>query len=191
MRFVPGRHGLPEALPLGQPRSAAQRRNHLQGDKELCLAMRVSGIRFFKHWLPVLVWMSIIFCGSSDSASFQHSSRIIEPFLRWIVPNVSEATVHTVVVAVRKMAHLTEYAVLALLLWRALASRLNEGFWPWRWADATRTVLLVILYAASDEFHQSFVPSRDASVRDVLVDTLGGLLGLTLLWIIGRWRQWW
>ena len=153
--------------------------------------MRVSRNRFFTYWLPVLVWMAVIFCGSSDSASFQHSSRIVEPFLRWLTPNISDASVHAMVVAVRKAAHLTEYAVLALLLWRALASRLNEKLCAWRWADATRTILFIILYAASDEFHQSFVPSRDASVRDVLIDTLGGLLGLTLLWIIGRWRQRW
>ena len=153
--------------------------------------MRVSGARFFKYWLPVLIWMAVIFCGSSDPASFQRSSRIIEPFLRWLLPNISAASVHAVVVAVRKTAHLTEYALLTLLLWRALASRLNQELRAWRWTEATWALVLVILYAASDEFHQSFVPSRDASVRDVLIDTLGGLLALIFLWILGRWRKRW
>jgi VanZ family protein len=155
------------------------------------LAMRVSRARLSKYWLPVLVWMAVIFYGSSDSASFQHSSRIIEPLVRWIFPSVSPGTVHDVVVAVRKTAHLSEYAVLAILLWRALATRPNLKLCSWSWTEAMCALLIVILYAASDEFHQSFVPSREASLRDVLIDSLGGLLALIFLWIIGRWRQRW
>jgi VanZ family protein len=60
---------------------------------------------------------------------------------------------------------------------------------PNRWLQAARVVLLVILYAASDEFHQSFVPSREASVLDVLIDTAGSVLALLFLWVIGRWRR--
>ncbi|MGD0615630.1 MAG: VanZ family protein, partial [Verrucomicrobiota bacterium] len=88
-------------------------------------------------------------------------------------------------------AHLTEYAILAVLLVRALR-KLGEGD-PrrWSWRQAWWTVLLVALYAASDEFHQIFVPTREASVRDVMIDTIGGIAGLLLFWAVGRWRNWW
>ncbi len=135
--------------------------------------------------------MALIFSASSDQASFQHSSRIVAPLLRWLIPGISEQSVHLTVMLVRKGAHLTEYAVLALLLWRLLVRVWPKPVRTWSWVDAGRTILIVCLYAASDEFHQRFVPSREASVRDVLLDTLGGFLALILLWLIGRWRQRW
>jgi VanZ family protein len=68
----------------------------------------------------------------------------------------------------RKAAHMTEYAVLAVLLVRALG----------REAPA---LVLGVLYAASDEVHQAFVRGRHASPVDVAIDTVGLLIGL-LLW---------
>ena len=146
---------------------------------------------FIRYWVPALVWMSVIFSASSDQMSFPHSSRVIAPLVRWLWPQASDAAVHDMVVAVRKGAHLSEFAILALLLWRALAKPARRTPLPWRWPLAFQTVLLVALYASSDEFHQLFVPSRDASVRDVMIDTTGGILGLMVLWMIGRWRRWW
>ena len=90
---------------------------------------------------------------------------------------------------VRKCAHLAEYAVLALLLWRAVHQPAEPSHTPWRWSKAGLVVALVALYAASDEIHQAFVPSRDASVRDVLLDTIGGALGLLCLWAVGCLRK--
>jgi VanZ family protein len=144
---------------------------------------------FVKYWLPVLVWMGIIFSASGDSASFQHSSRIIEPLMRWLFPHLSDASVHTTVVSVRKCAHLAEYAVLALLLWRALRREPIRGHSPWRWSKAGLVLALVALYAASDEIHQAFVPSREASVWDVLLDTTGAAFGLLCLWGFRRLRK--
>ena len=68
----------------------------------------------------------------------------------------------------RKGAHVTEYAILALLLWRALGRRLPA-------------LALGILYAASDELHQHFVRGRHGSPVDVAIDTMGLLAGLIVL----------
>jgi VanZ family protein len=141
------------------------------------------------YWLPVLVWMGVIFSASSDRASFQHSSRIVEPLLRWLFPKLADEAVHATVLFARKCAHLAEYAVLAVLFWRALRRSSEQGDAPWRWPVAGLTVALVALYAGTDEFHQVFVPSRQASVLDVLLDTLGGVLALLCLWAVGRWRR--
>ena len=133
--------------------------------------------------------MGVIFSASGDQFSFQHSSRIIGPFVRWLFPHLSDEAIHAIVVVVRKCAHLTEYAVLALLLWRALRKPPVPGTPSWRWSEAGLALALVALYAASDEFHQTFVPSRDGCVSDVLLDTAGGALALLCLWAVGRWRR--
>jgi VanZ family protein len=132
--------------------------------------------------------MTLIFGGSSDRKSFQHSSSIIGPFLHWLLPNLSDQAVHGVVVGCRKCAHAGEYAVLALLLWRAVRKPAPPGGSPWRWSQAGLVLVLAALYAASDEIHQAFVPSREASVSDVLLDTTGAALGLLSLWAVGRLR---
>jgi VanZ family protein len=133
--------------------------------------------------------MIIIFSASSDRASFQHSSRLVGPFVRWLFPNISEHSLYALIMAGRKCAHLTEYAILAVLGWVALGWKTKEATWDWR--RARNALLLVLCYAATDEFHQRFVPSRQASVLDVLIDTCGGALGLLFVWIIGRWRKLW
>ena len=152
-----------------------------------------------KYWLPVVLWLALIFSASADKASGHRSSRIIAPIVRWLVPNISQKNLETIVYSVRKTAHLTEYAVLALLLWRALASfrsrRDNEadstapsGF-PWR--AAAIAFALATLYAITDEFHQTFVPSRQGQALDVFIDAFGAALGLLGLWLVGRWRKCW
>ena len=74
---------------------------------------------FVRYWLPAIAWMIIIFSASTDVMSSQHTSRVIGPILRWVFPGISEETVSRVQLVVRKCGHLTEYAVLAWLLWRA------------------------------------------------------------------------
>jgi len=145
---------------------------------------------FFKHWLPVVIWMAAIFAASSDAESFEHSSRLLAPLLRWLFPQMSEDTVHLLVFLARKCAHLTEYAVLALLLWHALNQSKNNPK-PWSWQQFRFTLLLVALYAASDEFHQIFVPTRTAAIHDVVIDTIGGAAALLTLWLVGHWRKRW
>ncbi len=133
--------------------------------------------------------MAVIFGASSDQFSGRHTSRLIEPLMRWLIPGVTDATIGEVVFLVRKAAHLTEFGILAVLLWRAWrqVSLLSPPAWNWR--DAAVTVGGCALYAASDEFHQLFVPSRQASTRDVFLDTLGAALGLALLWSLALWRR--
>ena len=146
---------------------------------------------FLKYWLPVLLWIGLIFSASSDSNSFARSSRILAPLLHWLFPHLPEDTVNLIVLLGRKGAHLTEYAVLALLLWRAWRRPVKNDARPWDWREARLVLLSVALYAASDEFHQLFVPSRDAAVHDVFIDTAGGAAGLFALWLFGRWRRHW
>ena len=89
--------------------------------------------------------------------------------------------------AFRKCGHLSEYAVLALLLWRAIHHPTrNEPRRPWRWDEAGLALALVFLYAATDEFHQIFVPTRSPLITDVMIDTSGGAIALALWWLLRR-----
>lgn len=135
--------------------------------------------------------MVLIFTGSSDARSYQHSSLLVEPILRWLFPHLSQAHVEEIHHLIRKCGHLTEYAVLALLFWRALRQPVKNDSRPWRWGKAGAVLSLVFLYAASDEFHQRFVPTRTPLVSDVLIDTCGGAAGLFAVWIFGRLRKRW
>jgi VanZ family protein len=148
-------------------------------------------LNFARYWLPVILWMTVIFSFSSDSHSFQRSSRILAPILNWLFPGMAPDTRDEIVFIARKGAHLTVYAVLAFLVWRAWRKPSWRDPRPWRWREAGVALLVAGMYAATDEFHQTFVPGRDGCVRDVLIDSCGAAAGLFLLWLLGRWRKHW
>src|SRR5438270_1862674 len=133
--------------------------------------------KFLKYWLPIVIWLILIFVGSTDLMSAEHTSRIIGPILRWLHPGISPARIEQVQFVIRKTAHVSEYAVLSLLIFRAVANTTRQA----RLAGAALVTLLIsAAFAASDEFHQSFVPSRTSSVRDVMIDIIGAILGMTI-----------
>jgi VanZ family protein len=140
--------------------------------------------RLLKPWLPVILWMGLIFVASSDTGNFEHSSRLIEPLLRWLCPTASAETLERLHHLVRKAAHFMEYAILALLALRAL--RLSQ---PGHSFPKALVFALVVAaaYAATDEFHQSFVPGRTAAAGDVLIDTAGAFTALVMA-ALGRRR---
>jgi VanZ family protein len=146
-------------------------------------------ISFLRYWLPLLLWMLVIFGASADTQSTEHTSRFLEPFLRWLIPNISARTVEHVRWVVRKSAHMTEFALLAWLWWRALRKPKRHDARPWSWKPAVAALGIAILYAAADEFHQRFVASRTPSVRDVCIDTAGAALGIGILWLCHRRRK--
>ena len=128
--------------------------------------------------------MAVIFLGSTDMLSAAHTSRFLVPFLRWLDPQTSLAALNAIQFGIRKLAHLTEYATLAALLWRAL-----RGGTRWQVKISILffvTWIACAIFAASDEFHQSFVPSRTASPNDVMIDALGALIGLTICVAVAR-----
>ena len=133
---------------------------------------------FLKYWLPVSIWLGLIVIGSTDLMSAEHTSRIIGPVLRSFNPDISAETIAQIQFVVRKTAHVMEYAILAALLWRALRAGV-------RWQTRMLRLFIAIwfvcaVFAASDEFHQSFVPSRTASPIDVMIDIFGALIGLVI-----------
>jgi len=140
--------------------------------------------RTLKLWGPVILWMGIIFMVSTDLGSADHTSRIIEPVLRWIYPAISAETVSLVHLLIRKCGHFTEYAILALLVLRTAQLPAKTFTRSREFRAAGVAWLIAALYASTDEFHQSFVPARTASIYDVLIDSSGAFTALAaaLLW---------
>ena len=134
-----------------------------------------------KAYLPVVLWMTMIFIASTDLGSSRRTSRIIGPILRWFKPDVSEQTIRAVQAVVRKGAHVTVYAILAMLVWRArrTARGTNPLLAGWSWREVLGIVLFCGLYAVSDEVHQAFVSTRQGHPLDVLLDSIGALCGLS------------
>ena len=128
------------------------------------------------------------------------------------MPDISEVALGRIIFAVRKTAHVTEYAILAGLVWRALRNSRTtldaapeterhhaDAFGgeeqkarrPWRWSEAVLALGLAALYAGSDEIHQYFVPTREARFGDVMLDSSGAAVGLFGIWVMGKWRRRW
>jgi VanZ family protein len=134
-----------------------------------------------RRYGPLIAWMAFIFFASTGAFAGENTSRIIRPLLLWLFPEISEEKLALVHFVTRKTAHFLEYALLALLAARAFSTS-SQLFFQRRWFLIS--LLLIVLYALSDEYHQSFVQGRDASIYDSFIDMSGGLAALLLyaLW---------
>jgi len=124
----------------------------------------------------------MIFAFSTDTFSSEHTQTVVIDILRVLLPHAAEQTLLTLHDFVRKCAHVANYFVFGLLLFRAL--RMPEKGWAWRWAFLA--VLIAALYASSDEIHQIFVPSRGASIWDALLDTGSAIVAQWAAWLATR-----
>ena len=134
--------------------------------------------RFLSRYLPLIVWLVFISVASSDSFSANNTSRIIGPLVLWLFPNTTPETMATIHFVTRKLAHLTEYAILGYLAARAFRTSPRPALAK-HWFLAA--FALVIVYALLDEYHQAFVPSRTSSIYDSFIDMTGGLLALLVV----------
>lgn len=126
-----------------------------------------------RYKLPAILWTAFIFLASSDAFSAPHTGSILQSIAVAILGHpLSDLTYELVHLAIRKLAHLTEYGILGFLWFRAV--RREEQGWTLRWS--LTAVLIAVTVAAIDETHQAFVPSRTASPLDVLIDTCGAVL---------------
>jgi VanZ family protein len=125
---------------------------------------------------------------SSDLFSAEHTGSILEKVLHALFGEISRSRFDAIHFLVRKTAHFCSYgalSALAFFAWRATLPAWKA--WSFRWSGLA--LLLTLFAASADEFHQSFVPSRTASPRDVALDMVGAVffqvavaIGLRLFW---------
>jgi VanZ family protein len=117
--------------------------------------------RFISLWGPVILFAGLVFVMSSMSSPIE-----VDPFPLF-----------------DKVAHITEYTLFAMLLFRALQGTWNGMSFFWL---AFITVMITLTYGASDEFHQSFVEARTADMRDLAADGIGAMTAITVVFIKRR-----
>jgi VanZ family protein len=135
---------------------------------------------------PLLLWIVFISFASTAEFSAVNTSTFFRPLILWFFPTLSEAKVAAIQFLLRKIGHFTEYAVLAFLARRAFITS-SRAWLRQRWLHFG--LLLVVTYALLDEFHQSFVPSRSASIYDSAIDIAGGFTVLLLFKVHERARR--
>jgi VanZ family protein len=139
-----------------------------------------------KYWLPALAWMTLIFAGSTNLLSSASTSPFIVAILHRLKPDLSDHALNLAIEVIRKCGHLSEYAVLAVLTFAAVQGSFRLLKTPWSWRRAAGALAVCAAYAATDEFHQSFVPTRTSSGWDVLIDTGGAFVALALIGMLSR-----
>ena len=133
-------------------------------------------------WFWVAVCVAAILVMSGEAFAGMHTGRHLVPFLRWLFPGITPDQIREVHFAVRKAAHLTEYAVLAMLSLRALRLTIDVS----RLRIAGLALLIVLAVAGVDELRQSHLAMRTGSVTDVVINLLGGSIGVLLVIAVHR-----
>ena len=132
--------------------------------------------------------MALIFGASTSLGASNHTSMFFRPLMHWLFPGMSEDMLEHIHHIARKTGHFCGYAMLGVLAWRVVHFDPAFGsFSPGR--HLWFALLFCAFYASTDEFHQSFVPTREAAAQDVLLDTCGSAFGLLMIWSARKLRS--
>jgi len=137
--------------------------------------------QLLKAWIAAILWLIVIAMESSAYFSAHNTSRILYPLLHFLF-GLSRANFEPIHFYIRKGGHVFGYGLLSILLfraWRETLPALGNPNWTFRWANIS--VLGTALVASLDEWHQSYIPSRTGTVRDVILDTCAGIGAQVLL----------
>jgi len=134
------------------------------------------------YWIPALVVALLISLFSTHYFSSQQTARVIIPVLHRLFPFATLRTLGRMHTAIRKLAHVAEFGVFSVAVFHGV--RGNRPGWRWDWA--VYTFLIAVAYAGFDEWHQSFVPLREARFRDVFIDSTGALLAQVFVWAYAK-----
>lgn len=137
-----------------------------------------------KHWGSAICVAILISVFSTHYFSAEQTGRVFIPTLHWLFPAASAHTLHLMHTGIRKLAHVTEFGVFSVTIFHGV----RAGRTGWRFSWALITLVVAVAYAGLDEWHQSFVPLREARVRDVAIDAFGALLAQSFVWAYAKWK---
>lgn len=144
-----------------------------------------------KAWIAAILWLIVIAIESTSYLSSENTSRILYPLLHFLF-GMNTERFEFWHFYIRKGGHVIGYGTLSILLFRALRATTHlrtTSRWTFRWAAFA--VLGTAVVASLDEWHQSFIPTRTGTPRDVALDTCAGIVAqvLLILWIRGFGRN--
>lgn len=131
----------------------------------------------------VLLWAAKIFWLSTESFAGATTRPLLAKLLAAFHLTLSADAFGVLHLVCRKLAHVAEYGMLSFLIYRSLGGSEQDG---WRPHAAVWSVLAASAYSLTDEFHQSFVRSRGASLLDCSLDVLGAILPMLLIYAHSR-----
>ncbi len=137
-----------------------------------------------KAWIAAILWLIVIAIESTAWLSAHNTSRVLYPILHFLF-GLNPFQFEHWHFYIRKGGHVFGYGLLSFLLFRAWRETLPDvGNARWSFPWASLAVLGTALVASLDEWHQSFIPSRTGTPRDVLLDTCAGICAqmLVFLW---------
>jgi len=142
-----------------------------------------------KAWIAAILWLILIAIESTAMLSAHNTSRILYPLLHFLFGFDLERF-EVWHFYIRKSGHVIGYGTLSILLfraWRVTLPAMSDVKWTQRWA--TIAILGTALVASLDEWHQSFIPSRTSSIRDVVLDTCAGIGAQLIIFLWWMWRR--
>jgi VanZ family protein len=140
-------------------------------------------LRTALSWLLTLFWAGLIFQFSTETYSGSVTVWVLELLVNFLHIAVPPRTLEALHLLLRKIAHLCEYSIFAVLVYRSLEAQHPRS---WRAKPALWACLVAGLYSLTDEYHQSFVPGREAALSDCGLDTVGAALGLLVVYVDAR-----
>jgi VanZ family protein len=140
----------------------------------------------WKAWLAAGLWLALIAIESTELLSSSNTGRFIYPLLTYLFGHIDLVRFSYWHGIGRKMGHVLGYGILSILLFRAWKATIvvpSASHWCWRWAQLA--FFMTALVASLDEWHQTFLPSRTGTIRDVFLDSAAALAAqiLVYLWI--------
>jgi len=154
-------------------------------DHSMTSGSKVSS-RIVKYWIPVLIMLGAMYYFSTDVFSGENTRSLIEVILGWFGQHPNSHSLYKINHVVRKCAHFVEYAILAVLVFRAFRA---DSPLRWKLAWSFYSFAIVVCWSLLDEYHQHFTHSRGASIYDSMLDAGGGLTALIVIALLGRTRR--
>ena len=133
------------------------------------------------RWVLLIAWLIFIFIMSNTPGDLStEQSNVVVRLIGKMGGDISGEFKNTISFCVRKAAHISEYIILFILVYRVIVIYIKKE------KARLYAVIIIFLYASSDEFHQYFVPGREAAFRDVLIDTSGGLIAMLFTLVVDK-----
>ncbi len=126
--------------------------------------------QYVRYWLPPILWMIFFFPVLNTFLASPAIYRALLSLFQLFISDVSASTIEVPYIIIRKSIHFVEYAILTFLMYRAFRGD-NFKKWDLRWA--VYTGIIAVGYGFLDEFLQTFIPSRNGSILDCVINSVG------------------
>jgi VanZ family protein len=154
---------------------------------EAMASSKISRLRIVLDWVPAALSVLLIFLESTATMSSENTSHWLYPLWVWLFGRINPAHWAEVHHLIRKTGHFVGYGLVSLAFfysWRQTLRRMAVQHWTlWRRASVL-AVVCTLLIAISDEYHQSFLPTRTSSPLDVCIDLSGAIAAQLLLLLV-------